>query len=1549
MRSAPRLLLFLILACCGVTTAGDGNRLTYLDDPVNPYHVGLGFPKLTTPQWVGEDGVEAVVVLAVDDMREGQSAKYETFLRPILDRLKQIDGRAPVSIMTCSLKPDDPQLQSWLKEGVNLDIHTLTHPCPLLQKGDFDAAAKTYHGGIDLVGAVPNNKPVAFRMPCCDSMDSLSPRFFAEIFNRTSEKGNFLSIDSSVFNILTPADPSLPRALVEEADGREKFRKYLPFPSFVNTIENYPYPYVIGKTCWEFPCVVPSDWEAQNIQKPNNPKTVVDLKAALDAIVLKRGVFTMVFHPHGWIENTQVVELIDHAVKKHGGKVKFLNFREALERIEKNLLTGESLRNPHGLENGIRLMDVNDDGYIDVLIGNGNQRATRVWDSKARRWAAHDMPFRLTSGDDDLGARFATLGPDAPVACLVRGDGPPGSGAFWVFNDGRWRADARFLAGLDLDGEPRRGARFRDLDHDGISELIIANDARNAVHAWSNAEKSWRRLGYGLPEGARIADADGRDAGARFIDIDEDGFDDIVFAANGVNGVRLFESIERGWTRIAPNDAAPLPDIVRNGANQGFWMHSRSLWWQNENTAALPDHVDRRAFNDLLRNVEPRLKSPEAALKSIRVRSGFTVALAAREPLVEDPIAFDWGAEGKLWVVEMGDYPLGVDGKGQRGGVVRFLEDMNNDGEYDKSTTFLDNLGYPTGVMPWKNGVLVACAPDILYAEDTNGDGKADVKKVLFTGFKEGNPQHRLNGFELGLDGWIYGANGDSGGVIKSSATGQETNISGRDFRFNPDTGAFEAESGQTQFGRHRDDWGRWFGNNNPNIAWQYVLTDTDLKKNSRVAPRDVRKMLDNDNHVYPLSRTLPRFNDFNMSNRITSANSPTPYRDDLFGPAFENNLFVSEPVHNLIRRVVLEPDGSSLKGRRFGDEANREFLASSDNAFRPTMLRTGPDGALWIADMYRAVIEHPEWIPDDWEKRLDLRAGHDQGRIYRVFPVAATPRAFARLDGLDTLGLVAALDSPNGWRRDTAQRLLMHRSDPTAIEPLRRLAADSKNPKARAQALWTLRCLDAMTPVSIENALKDEHPRVRENAARIAGSMLGKTPELGTAIASLVADPDPAVRLTTALALSEWDDPRAAVALARLGRENSEDPWMRAAVLCSASKRAAGILAALFEQGPVDAVPGSFVEALFATAGASDQRKGLIELVRLVTTPRGPNGRPAAWQFNALRGLLDATARGNSSIGKRLGDDAEAGQARAALDTLFTAAREVAANTRVEPEDRAAAVLVLGQQSERVANDRDQLAGLLAPSTPVAVQQAAVAALSRLRDPKVPDLLLARWKGHSPSLRNTILDALLGRAEWTADLIAAIEDTCVPAAEIDPSHRQRLLKQPDTALRQRAEALFAGGNADRAEVLRRYQSALTLKGAAAAGAAAFKKHCASCHRFQGEGNAVGPDLAELTDKSPESLAIAILDPNRAFEAKYAAYMVATRDGRVLNGIVSAETATSITLSQQDGKEVVVLRADLEQLSATGQSLMPEGVEKDITPQALADLFAYLRSSPERK
>jgi hypothetical protein len=565
--------------------AGSGNRLAYLDE-LDPYYPHAKFPKLTTPQWVGEDGVEAVVILAIDDMRD--TKKYETYLRPILRRLQQIDGRAPVSIMTCSVDPKDPQLQTWLKEGLSLECHTIDHPCPFFKIG-FDKAKSTYDRCIDLMNDIPGNKPVAFRMPCCDSLNTPSPRFYAEIFNKTTPPspgtpgegpgvraggGNFLSIDSSVFVYYTTDDPELPKNLVLDPDGKERFKRYLPMDrSFVNTIENYPYPYVIGSLCWQFPCMTPSDWQAQHLQKPNNPKTVEDWKAALDCTVIKQGVMTMVFHPHGWIQSDQMVELIDYAAAKHGKKVKFLTFKEAGERLQRNFFAGPPLRNLlTGRWNYVGVRDLNNDGFMDVLrkdIRTGGEE--RHWVDKERRWKR--------------------------IARKLDSEAKP-----W-----KWEPSI-----------PERPDHYRsvNIESDGDPVQILEIKEVSEIYRLITKEHIARKLPFGLPPGAKLTSQlplGGDDTGLRFLDLNADGKLDIIFSNEKEYGIYLFTDMEKGWSRKVlagkrgdkgePRASAPgeLPMISRHGQNNGFWVHSGYLWWSNEDTALLKDHVDRRKIADLLK------------------------------------------------------------------------------------------------------------------------------------------------------------------------------------------------------------------------------------------------------------------------------------------------------------------------------------------------------------------------------------------------------------------------------------------------------------------------------------------------------------------------------------------------------------------------------------------------------------------------------------------------------------------------------------------------------------------------------------------------------------------------------------------------------------------------------------------------------------------------------------------------------------------------------------------------------------------------------------
>jgi hypothetical protein len=598
-----RWLVLLLLSHAAGAPAASPDNFAHLHG-VNPYYPHRDFPKLTTPQWFGEPGVDAVVLLSIDDMRD--PAKYEAFLRPILDRLKAACGRAPLSIFA-NLFPADPLIAQWQAEGLSIETHTRDHPCPLLGTKGLAWARETYDACVDWVAGIPGCAPVAFRMPCCDSMNSTSPRYFAAIFNATTPAGNYLALDSSVFNLTTEQDRTLPRAWVRDAAGRERFRKYLPFPSFVNTIEDYPYPYVIGGRCWEFPCTVPSDWEAQHLNKPNAETTLEDLKRGMDVAVHKQGIFNFVFHPHNWIRNDQVAALVDYAATAYGDRVRFITFREAEARLREHLLGGHPLRAPDGGDHGVRLLDLDADGYQDIVIAHAAARQTRLWKPRKAVWETGDFPLELV--DAAGAARNAQFGRVQGDTILLYANEATAERSAWRFTRGTWcSADALWhgLEGVYTDhGGYDAGTRLLDVDGDGSDELLASLEDGLAVYGWSALRRHWKPLH--APEGAPVlTDALGRDNGLRFYDLDNDGDRDLVYANAAGCGVWRFDGRHRGWTRLRllPRKGGPaaglIPPITMHGEEQGAWFHSGKMWWQNEHTANLPEVVDRRSASELL-------------------------------------------------------------------------------------------------------------------------------------------------------------------------------------------------------------------------------------------------------------------------------------------------------------------------------------------------------------------------------------------------------------------------------------------------------------------------------------------------------------------------------------------------------------------------------------------------------------------------------------------------------------------------------------------------------------------------------------------------------------------------------------------------------------------------------------------------------------------------------------------------------------------------------------------------------------------------------------
>ncbi len=944
-------------------------------------------------------------------------------------------------------------------------------------------------------------------------------------------------------------------------------------------------------------------------------------------------------------------------------------------------------------------------------------------------------------------------------------------------------------------------------------------------------------------------------------------------------------------------------------------------------------------------------RSPEETRVGIRVPPGYRVELVASEPDVLDPVAFDWDSAGRLWVVEMADYPSGMDGNGAPGGRVRRLEDADGDGRYESSRLFADGLSFPNGIAVWRDGVIVTAAPQILFLRDTDDDGVCDAREVLLDGFMEGNQQLRVNGLRLGLDGLLWCASGGhhpghgTQTVITSRRDGRQYPLGSHDFRFDPDSGAVWIESGPSQFGRNRDPFGHWFGTQNANPLWQWVIPEAAAARNPAVAPeRTTRHVLGASSPpVRPASTPEKRFHSFGEAGRFTSACGATvdPARGLFPGDPARDVLhaFVCEPFHNLVQHAEVTDDGPGFTSRWPEEEGPTDFFASDDRWCRPVMTRIGPDGALWVADMYRAMIEHPDWLPPEGRAEMlpKYRLGDDRGRIWRVVRDDAPPARFpaAAVAARTTEELVALLDSDVTWQRDHAVRRILHDSaDAARADAARRLGEivrSSPRPETRAQALAALSRLDPPTDGPLLAALADGHPRVREVAVTVA-AVKDRSPEVRRAVTALAADADAKVRLQVALACGAWPDAEAGEALVRIAIAEAADPLFRTAVMTSAVPHARVLWRAIAAADP--AVADVYRESILPMAVARGD--GTIVTALLDGALAVPEGIRAGWLDPLLADM------------QRAGADPWAMQVAPAtlrgLEGELARAERLAADAGASPERRLAAARLLA----RTARTRDRAVGLLGewlvPQVEPEIQAATLRALAQSGAEGVPDAFARAWPGLGPASRSRAIDEWLSRPEWTADLLGRIESGLLAPGSLTLPQRDRLLGHPDASIAARARDLLAGGaTAARRDVVAAYAAALEGNGDAAKGRDVFLRVCAACHRRGPYGHDVGPNLATVIEHAPRRLLANILDPSADIQPGYQGSTCVLSSGEVIAGIVAAEAGGSVTMKLADGTTRNIARDEIEELVTSNRSFMPEGVEETVSVDQMRDLLAFLR------
>jgi putative membrane-bound dehydrogenase-like protein len=912
----------------------------------------------------------------------------------------------------------------------------------------------------------------------------------------------------------------------------------------------------------------------------------------------------------------------------------------------------------------------------------------------------------------------------------------------------------------------------------------------------------------------------------------------------------------------------------------------------------------------------PRIPPTESmdASNTFRLKKGFKIELAAKEPQVVDPVSMSFDANGRLYVVEMIGYS---EHRQDKAGRIRLLEDADGDGQYEKAKVFAKDLAWPTAVFCYDGGVFVVVTPDLLYLKDTNADGIADLRKVVFTGFGKGrsrlNMQALPNSLRWGLDNRIHGVTSSNGAVL--SRPGHEgskpISLNGRDFSFDPRTLDLRPESGGGQHGASFDDYGRRFVSSNSNHL-QFLVFDNRYAGNARYAMPSPRVGIAADGSAAEVFRVSPdepwrivrtRWRIASkvrgpvegggrVSGYFTAATGVTIYRGDAYGGAFRGNAFIADAGSNLVHRKIIDyGKGIVPVGKRPADGRSSEFLASTDNWFRPVQLANGPDGCLYVLDMYREVIEHPWSLPQGIKKHIDLDSGNDRGRIWRIIP-----EGFKRPDtpqlGKATLDqLVNDLSSPNAWIRETSSRLLFERKILAAEPLLNRVLSKGDSHLGRLHALYALAGLGKLTPIHLLPTMGDERPALREHAIRLAEPFLdnGKSPELNIALLGLRKDSSARVRFQLALSLGALNVLGEVSALVDLLQADSGDKWIKTATVAALSTQSTNAFSELKKRG---AEQGRILELAADLqrngSGLKDCSPEILEYLKEVA--KGLSGTDSF------------------SSAKRL----EATRLLAKLDP--SAAHKPLMN-------------LLGEQNEDL-------------------RHGALQELISLDTDGLAKTILARWKDLSPRSRDEALAFLLKSARRSGLLLSALENEKIAVRDLPTNRIKSLRELKDASHRARAVKLLepipsTNKKLTRAKVIENYLPSLKMQGVIARGEIIYSQRCASCHRGSTQGFALGPDLVTMKAHGAEKLLTNLIDPSREIAADFVAYEVRTGKETLL-GLLANETTSHLTIRFPFGKSVTLERKDVRGMKSHGASIMPAGLEEGLDHQSMADLLAFL-------
>jgi putative membrane-bound dehydrogenase-like protein len=971
------------------------------------------------------------------------------------------------------------------------------------------------------------------------------------------------------------------------------------------------------------------------------------------------------------------------------------------------------------------------------------------------------------------------------------------------------------------------------------------------------------------------------------------------------------------------------------------------------------------------------------ALSTYQVADGFKIEMIASEPLISDPVDMEIDEYGRMYVVEMHGYPLDRSGTGK----VILLADSNGDGVMDKRTVFAEGLDLPNSIMRWKKGVLVTDAPNVLYLEDTNGDGQADIKDTVLTGFALSNPQHNVNNPVYGLDNWIYLAHqgsvstekykeefGDEGSEIifpsSPGSPGLPKNANGLSVRFRPDQKQIEMTATNDQFGQTFDEWGHWFGCNNSNQGYQEVVANRYFKRNAALPVSDaVQNMSDHLNAPEVFPTTIhPDRQLLSGVGVMTSGSGITAYLGGAFPAPYNQNVtFIAEPVYNLVHVDLLKDSGASFTASRILE--HKEFLSSTDAWARPVNFYVGPDGALYMLDYYRKVIESPEWMSDEAIAAGGLYDGSDKGRIYRITPTDAKSAEWTKglkLGDASDDELIEQLSNKNNWWRLNAQRLLVDRNHKKSVPGLIKMAKNTSSELGRLHALWTLEGMGALDPSVIAEALKDPVAGIRENAIRLAEIHLPSAPQLSDVLLTLQNDPNPKVRFQLLLTLGFINTPQSSEARNKLLFEDINDKWVQIAAL-SAGSKTAPLLKVVLERFRTD-VPAysSLVQRLTSMIGITGEADDIFQLIQKATAVVDTNN--AKSHVAILEGLSRGLKNRKSplmippNLQKRLIQtffDNNSSQMRNASYHVLKVQGITEEALKNQSIEKALSIIKDStQKSDRRADAIDFLSlgdpssyenileKLLVPQEQSVVQLAAVRTLNLVKGISVSQYIIQQWPELTPEIRDAAIRIFLGKPDRVNLLLTAMEKEVILPTSVSFGSSVGLMMQSDSTLRRRARAIFTRSQEEGKKVNEKYQQALKLTGDPVKGRAVYARHCTICHQVRGEtGIAIGPDLGTVHNWKKEDIMANILDPNLSISAGFDLWNIELNTGESLQGIIKSETPAAITVVNNGKPDRTINRQEIKSLKTANVSAMPSGLEKNIDQQQMADLLSFLRQN----